>query len=499
MTNQSNQSASRRIITKILASILVLIFSLSFLPAKLLADEDSVQVNLEVTGCNDNTICDGFETFEKCPRDCPPPAVIGGGGGGGTILKDTTPPVVSNLKSEPSADSSLISWNTDEPSVAMLSWGKTTDYEEGSLSEVFYVNQHSTKIVNLLPDTDYYFKLEFKDAFGNGSKIEGQQFKTLPMATVILKPIPQIEPPANVTNLEASPQENTIILNWQNPEDKNFQAVRVLRSEKFYPSDPFDGEIIYEGAAQKITDEKIKKDVTYYYSVFSVDGQGNYSSGAIASAKVTPKPEAGKPPAVTPPKEEPFGEFPQALEVHPKIRELSILDFDFIQDGKKLSFVGDAVSINGNKNVKISLDYGKVPEVLKTIAITLRDPEDQNKIFSFLLRVNKDKTAYEATIAPLGKSGLYPMNITILDYKNQGLKKITGKILAAAALESVKNFNLKNYFKNIFSGPNNSSIIIAFLLLLILLIIAALIFKKFMDFVWRRRKPTYDVGLDKNE
>lgn len=460
--------------------------------------EDGVNVNMEVTGCNDNAMCDGFETYERCPRDCQPPAPAGGGGGG--IISDTTAPIISGLKAEPSVDSSLISWNTNEPSVAKISWGKTLDYEDGSLSEVFYISTHSTKIVNLSPDTDYYFKLELKDTFGNEGKVENQRFKTLPV--VAAKPVlpVQPEPPANVTDLSAKPQDNFIDLEWKNPEDKNFRSVRILRSEKFYPSDPFDGEMVYEGPAEKIKDEKIKNGVTYYYSVFSDDGKGNYSSGAIASAKVETKKETGEkePPVKVPPQtvKSPFDDAPQALKVHPAIQGLSVLDFDFVQEGRKLSFTGDAVAIDGAKNIKISLSYDKVPELLKTIAVTLRDPQDESKIFSFLLRVNKDKSAYEATIAPLGKSGLYPMSINILDYKNQGLKKIAGKILVAAAAESASDFGGIGHFKNIFSDKDSASIIVGFIFMLILMVIIGFILKKIWDFIWRRKGDFKEVKIN---
>jgi hypothetical protein len=41
----------------------------------------------------------------------------------------------------------------------------------------------------------------------------------------------------------------------------------------------------------------------------------------------------------------------------------------------------------------------------------------QQKYFTFLLRVNKQKNVYEATIAPLGGRGIYKLNAIILDYQ----------------------------------------------------------------------------------
>ena len=127
---------------------------------------------------------------------------------------------------------------------------------------------------------------------------------------------------------------------------------------------------------------------------------------------------------------DPFANVPNALNVHPDIANLTLLDFDFIQDGKKIIHTGNTVVIDGKKNLTVRLAYNKVPQILKTIAISLADPNDQTKIFTFLLRVNDDETAYEATIAPLANNGDYRLHAIILDYKNQGLKRLEGNLRA---------------------------------------------------------------------
>lgn len=48
-----------------------------------------------------------------------------------------------------------------------------------------------------------------------------------------------------------------------------------------------------------------------------------------------------------------------------------------------------------------------------------------------LLRVNKEKTAYLATLMPPEDSGIYPLTITILDYKNQALKRISSQLIVS--------------------------------------------------------------------
>jgi hypothetical protein len=210
-----------------------------------------------------------------------------------------------------------------------------------------------------------------------------------------------------------------------------------VRSESFYPSDPFDGEVIYEGRANKFEDVNVEVGVRYYYTLFAKSKNGEFSSGVIDSARIPTPGEPARPP------DDIIGELPQAPNVHPDIEKLSFLDFDFIQDGKKVgTFSGDTVAIDGSKNLTVSLDAGKVPDVLKSILVTLTHPNDVDKKFSFLLRINESKTVYTATIGPLGDSGRYGAQIAIIDYKNQGLKKISGEIYASAnyAYQSTQGF-----------------------------------------------------------
>jgi len=343
-----------------------------------------------------------------------PPPAGSGGVGGGNIIPEAVPPFIFDIIVSPSIDAVVISWETDEPAISNLAWGKTTDYSVGSISETDFNTQHETAITGLVPGTLYYFRIRAQDKVGNKSNVGGLTFITLTP--------PDTEPPSNVSNLEANIKEgankDTTILDWDNPIDSDFEAVRVLRSDKFYPRDQFDGEFVYDGPLNKVIYITGKGKI-FFYTVFTRDKSGNYSSGAI----VHPVPPSR-------PATEPFEEFPRAATPDPQIEKLNILDFNFIQEDRNIVFTGGTVEIDSSKSLKVSIDYDKVPDVLKTITVTLEDPNDSARKFSFLLKVNANKTAYEANIAPLGKSGKYPLRITIFDFKNQGVKKITGTLSA---------------------------------------------------------------------
>ena len=246
--------------------------------------------------------------------------------------------------------------------------------------------------------------------------LDGQEFRTLSL--------PDIFPPANVSNFVATPSETDITLTWKNPK-ADFEAVRIVKSDKFYPRDPTEGEIIYEGRAERYMDRKVVGDKTYYYAAFSRDRMGNYSSGAVTDARLLRPGELPTMPKL-------FAgilQLPKEL-IHSLLRTFSLNDVDFIQDGKKLPVVSSIVEIRGDRNLTISIDYEKVPEILKTIVITMFDPDDRAKTFSFLLRVNADKTAYQAHVAALERSGKYEFSLAILDHKHQGLALLAGTIIS---------------------------------------------------------------------
>lgn len=354
--------------------------------------------------------------------------------------------VIKNVHIVSTQNSSLINFSTSEGAQAKVFWGKTNDYELGSVSELFYNLDHSIKIDNTPPNTIYYFKIEVVNKSGKTDTLESSfQTKNTFEESVL----------TNVTNFKAKPLEKSITLNWANPSGITFDSLRLVRSDKFFPRDILDGETVYEGKGSSFLDSSIKIGSTYYYAIFAKDVNGNYSSGALAQARIKPLGEID-----TVENSDPFNNISVLKNVDQVIAELTLSDFDFMQSGIKLINIGNSIIVDGSNNLTISLKYEKVPEILKTIAVTLIDPDDSTKVFPFLLRVNKDKTAYEATLAPLGKRGVYQMKIIVLDYKNQGLKRLEGSLKALI-------FNQLNDLKN--NGILKKDILAISILSLILL------------------------------
>jgi hypothetical protein len=262
--------------------------------------------------------------------------------------------------------------------------------------------------------------------------------------------------PVNVMNFTATAGQTSVLLDWMYPDGADIVGVRIVRSDKFFPGNPNDGEVIFEGNSLQVIDHDVVPGKVYYYAIFAENSKELFSSGVLAQAKLA---VPGSEPLPT----DVFGNIPIIDHVDPAIAALTLLDFDFIQDGRKIAHTKDGVVIDAKKNLTVQLDYKKLPEILKTVAISLADPNDSTKVFTFLLRVNKEKNVYEATIAPLGGRGIYKLNAIILDYGNQGLRRITGN-LRALALDSVEGILYTN-------GPAMMYFLFFILILVILVVL----------------------------
>jgi hypothetical protein len=365
------------------------------------------------------------ETTTPTPTPTPTPEPTPPPGGGGIPPAEHPLPEIFNITIAPGTHGASLTFETDPHTIADIKWGITEEYDSGIISTPIYLTQHSAIFSPLTSGTLYFFSITATDGFGGEATYKGY-FTTL--SEVIVE-----EPSVfNVKNFKATPTEENIILLWENPVHPRFAGVKIVRSDEFYPIDINDGELVYSGAEEGAVDVSAEKGVVYYYTLFVEDTDGELSSGAIAQARI---PLLGE---ILEEISYPFKDIPQVLEVHPQLKDISFLDFIVIQHGKILypDPLTRRIKLDAGAPFTVSIDYDKLPEILKTIGVTLTDPEDKNKTFSFLLRVNDEKTAYRATIAPLERAGSYDVSIVILDYANQGLKKLGGELVASVAASS---------------------------------------------------------------
>jgi len=366
--------------------------------------------------------------------------------------RDSIAPMISNIIITPATSSAVVNWNTNESAQGILRWGTTTDYNDGTLVEGGYTNIHSNLLTGISPSTLYYYQIVAMDPSGNSSTSTGV-FTT--------NALPDVTPPANVSNLVATPSLIQVALSWTNPADGDFSAVRILRKTTGYPSGPADGVLVYDGAGTSIIDSAVSTSTTYYYGVFARDTSGNYASGAIVSATVPtdvitpppppppgddPPPPGGETPptsgggtnippssggTTTPPSattSTPFDFFPPIGQLPPILRGLSFDDFEVYvmtgQGNKRVPVIRSVAKIDGESPFILSVPKDKLPDTLKTIAVTLRHPKGGD--FSFLLTLEKDGTAYSASVDSLLTKGKFPLTVSILDVDSRTARIVTG-------------------------------------------------------------------------
>ncbi|MBX4200274.1 hypothetical protein KW790_02340 [Candidatus Parcubacteria bacterium] len=336
-----------------------------------------------------------------------------------------TPQIVS-LSVIPANNSSIVLFSTSLPAKAILSWGLDSSYLDGNTGEDFNLTQHQFLITDLKSDTPYLLRILVTGDNGQQTIMEQIPFRTMSLPITVAPP--------NISNFKVTQKEKTLDLTWKNPIDAI--GVRIVRSTSFYGSSPDEGEIVFEGNAQEFVDREVEEGVTYYYTIFAKDQSGNFSSGVVGAGKIVP---ATQVPTEIPPIEN----VPLATNVDPAIAALQLKDFLFIQHGDSLPVIDDTIHLNASEDITVALKYYKVPPVLKTIAVTLTTLGNNPETFSFILRVNRDKTRYEATISPLVTQN-YKVSITVLDYKNQGMKKINGALKVGQSFFGVSTTTARN-------------------------------------------------------
>ncbi len=233
----------------------------------------------------------GTTTSTTTPSPTPAPTPTPAPGGSGIVGSTPAPITFTELPSEISPpllvrniivgalhDTAAISWQTNIPSIGLISWGRTAQYADGNAIEVSFKTDHTVLLTNLIPDTTYLFSIAAQDERGGTAKIDGRMFTTLPL--------PDTTPPAPPRAVTSISGASTIRLTWDNPIDADFSATRVIRSEEEYILDPRGARVVYDGRGESVIDTDVAVGTVYYYTFFARDTAGNYSSGVTVLGSI---------------------------------------------------------------------------------------------------------------------------------------------------------------------------------------------------------------------
>jgi hypothetical protein len=89
-------------------------------------------------------------------------------------------------------------------------------------------------------------------------------------------------------NISQGADYREAVLNWENPVDVNFSAIKVLRKSGDTPvsyDDP-SADQVYSGTGNSFTDSNLTPNSIFYYAVFAKNKEGKYSGGRRGSKEI---------------------------------------------------------------------------------------------------------------------------------------------------------------------------------------------------------------------
>lgn len=336
--------------------------------------------------------------------------------------------VIENLIINTGLSTSSFQFGTLMPSRIELRWGKTAAYELGYVANEAYSRTHNVLISELEPGTKYNYEIIGYTPHGQQTILKSGWFKTLEKNQIV-------EPP-NVNHFEAIEKGSDVELSWSIAEDDKFSHVRIIRSHIGFPEHPQNGAVVYQGKAVDVVDEGILDLYSpVYYTAFVYDIFGNVSSGAIALAYLGVNENDGSKDYIEVVQHEKQQEVIKKIDLSIPVfvtEATSSLDTNrlgpdmkmphaseiFIrQNGYEFTMFNNFIELSNQKDFLISIPKKSVSGNLKSIIVTVIDPTDTRKNYSYLLRINKNQTAYEATIHAFGISGNSQIKVAIYDYE----------------------------------------------------------------------------------
>jgi hypothetical protein len=324
--------------------------------------------------------------------------------------------VLDEIVIEPGYSTSTFYLRTPRPARLEIRWGRSASYELGYVVGSVFKKDHTFPLTDLEPGTIYEYQIIGYTVRGVSNVLRTGTFTTLSDASLTA--------PVNVSRFVANQFVSDVVLDWQNPKMTDFAYVRIVRSHLGFPEYPTDGAVVYQGVGSRVVDAGVLDIYSpVYYTAFVYDTFGNTSSGAVtmlyASQNDTaiPGPDSLiggiNPPIIT-------SEATSTVNldrVTPEMRMPESSDILVTQGDMSFSLLDTPLYLDSSQPFVVSVPRDTVVGNLKSIIATILNPTDTRVAYSFLLRINKDQSAYVTSIAPLEVLGKSQLQIEIYDYE----------------------------------------------------------------------------------
>jgi hypothetical protein len=323
-----------------------------------------------------------------------------------------------------------ISLETTHPARIEVRWGRTDVYELGYVVGGLHTREYEVLLTDLEPGTTYEYEVTGYTPYGRGMVLRTGSFTTEEEQVVL--------PPANVRGFRALVEDNDVSLVWDSPVGEDATVVRVVRSHLGFPEHPQAGAVVYEGEGRSARDVGVLAQYSpVYYTAFVYDRYGNVSSGAVQvvyrpnQTAETPGLGSDDAPASASGLGGSSGSGPGDLpvavpeatstvyeeRVSPEMRMPALSDITVSQGDVVFGFDRSDIALVVDDRFTVSVPVEAVAGNLKSIIVTIVNPTDNRLNESYLLRINKDRTAYEASMTGFAVAGRSELQLAIYDYE----------------------------------------------------------------------------------
>ncbi len=185
---------------------------------------------------------------------------------------DNTAPIISNVNVSSSTSSATLTWNTNEASDSNVSYGTSSAYENGIISDDSSKNSHTITLSGLTEGTVYHYQIKSKDNSGNNVFSADLVFTT--ENEVIVDEIAPV-----ISNINVSRTSSSATITWQTNEASDSKVSYGLSNayENGMNNDAS------SNTSHSIALSGLAEDTTYHYQIESKDNNGN----SILSADLT--------------------------------------------------------------------------------------------------------------------------------------------------------------------------------------------------------------------
>jgi hypothetical protein len=378
-----------------------------------LPDENTTNCSNDCTSCNHNNVCELLkgESVSSCSSDCN----VTGGPLGPASVPVVTVGTILDIKIKTGINNAVISWNTAVPTQGSVRWGKGDSFDGSIINSLKIDTHHEISIENLSPNTKYSFSI-------NSSL--PKYYYAISLGTFSTLSIPNTKYIPSILNFTSTSTSNEIIFKWTNPTSSDFYGVKIVRSPFFFPTNPLDGKIIYDGNGSYARDTDFSFDTKYYYSAFSYDKDLNFSPGALmeffaSSNKVATSTEIF-----------------QNIE-KPIVNLIPINKFVFLQGDIELPVFSGTVRIYPHNSLKIVIDENNLPANTKSLILNVYNKDGYTKVLSYSFKADPLKKIFYLEIPNFEIKKMYSFSITSYGLDNKETSLLKG-VFDVKAVEETK-------------------------------------------------------------